>query len=386
MTVSGPDPAILSRADLLVQQGKLAAAAQLLEQAFGESAASVGHWLQLAGLRRALRQPHRALAAVHRGLELAPLDFMGLVMRAGLLERIGDPDAGLAWEQALAQRPAGALAPALADAVAAGERVHAEWLAQRGERLARAGATAEASANADEAWRIARFRTNVLRQTKVYHSEPTHFHYPGLVEREYHPPARFPWLAELEAATEIIRGEMTALLASKRAELVPYLQYQSHEPLAQWRELNQNTDWTAVHLLKQGVAVEQNAMHCPRTMELLARLPQPVIPGASPNAMFSLLAPNTAIPAHVGVNNARLVCHLPLIVPPGCWFRVGAETRLWEAGKAFVFDDTIEHEAVNPSDQLRIIMIFDVWHPDLTPLECAAVAATIAAEDSNCEL
>ncbi len=77
--------------------------------------------------------------------------------------------------------------------------------------------------------------------------------------------------------------------------------------------------------------------------------------------------PNTRIPPHHGVANTRLVCHLPLIVPEGCWFRVGAETRLWERGRAWVFDDTIEHEALNPSSALRVILIIDIWHPGLTP-------------------
>jgi len=74
------------------------------------------------------------------------------------------------------------------------------------------------------------------------------------------------------------------------------------------------------------------------------------------------------------------VCHLPLIVPEGCWFRVGAETREWKRGQAFVFDDTVEHEAMNPTDELRIILIFDVWHPQLSPLEREAVSALVASE------
>ena len=99
--------------------------------------------------------------------------------------------------------------------------------------------------------------------------------------------------------------------------------------------------------------------------------------------MFSLLKPRTLIPAHVGVNNARLVCHLPLMVPEGCWFRVGAEKRFWKRGEAFVFDDTIEHEALNPTDELRVVLIFDVWHPDLSEIERDAVAALISTESSN---
>ena len=50
-------------------------------------------------------------------------------------------------------------------------------------------------------------------------------------------------------------------------------------------------------------------------------------------------------------------------------FRVGGETREWHEGEAFVFDDTIEHEAWNDSDHLRAVLIFDVWNPWLTLAE-----------------
>jgi aspartyl/asparaginyl beta-hydroxylase (cupin superfamily) len=71
---------------------------------------------------------------------------------------------------------------------------------------------------------------------------------------------------------------------------------------------------------------------------------------------------------------------LPLIVPENCWFRVGADTREWVPGRAFLFDDTIEHEAMNDSDSLRVVFIFDVWHPDLSQAERDAVAALIGSE------
>ena len=89
--------------------------------------------------------------------------------------------------------------------------------------------------------------------------------------------------------------------------------------------------------------------------------------------MFSILEPRTRIPPHTGSSNVRTTVHLPLVVPEGCGFRVGSETRTSEAGKAWAFDDTIEHEAWNDSDAPRAILILDAWNPLLTEAERAAV-------------
>jgi aspartyl/asparaginyl beta-hydroxylase (cupin superfamily) len=147
--------------------------------------------------------------------------------------------------------------------------------------------------------------------------------------------------------------------------------------MRQWKELNHNPKWTAIHLLQNGRRIEQNARHCPCTLEAISHMDQPDVPGASPNAMFSMLAPRTRIPPHTGVANTRLVCHLPLIVPGNCGFRVGDTTREWNVGEAFVFDDTIEHEAWNDSDELRVVLIIDLWAPALSSGDRRTVAAVI---------
>lgn len=372
--------ALLAEADRALAGRDFARAAALFEEAAATGDADISVLLRLAGANRAGGRPRVALDAVHRALGAAPLDFTALLMRASLLDQLGDPKAGEAWGHAVAQKPGDALPPHLAAVLAEGERKHALWLDARAAHWAEQTADAESRADAEARDRIARFRSNALRRTRPYHSEPTHFHFPGLREREFHPRSLFPWIAEVEAATDKIAAEFEAVMAAERAELVPYVQYSAHQPLDQWRALNHNPDWTAIHLLRSGRRIDANARHCPRTMTLLEGLAQPVIAGASPNAMFSLLAPGTAIPPHVGYNNARLVCHLPLVVPDGCWFRVGAETRDWRRGEAFVFDDTIEHEAMNPSDRLRVVFIFDLWHPDLGPIEREAVAALIGSD------
>jgi aspartyl/asparaginyl beta-hydroxylase (cupin superfamily) len=80
--------------------------------------------------------------------------------------------------------------------------------------------------------------------------------------------------------------------------------------------------------------------------------------------------------------NSRLICHLPIIVPPGCWLRVGNETREWEEGKLLIFDDSMEHEAKNPTGELRVILLFEVWRPELTAAERKGISAIFDAIDS----
>ena len=375
-----PVASLVEEADRAAAAGNLKRAEELLLQAGDSSPDDVSLWLKAAALQRATGRPQVALATVHRALAVSPLDFTALLLRASLLERLKQPGAAAAWSHALAQKPQGDLPPHLQSVVSDAQARIEQWTADRDARMKAAMGIAEQAADPQELQRLERFRNNVLRRTRPYHSEPTHFHFPGLAEREFYPRELFPWLAELEAATEVISSEMEAVMAAERAELVPYVQYAEHLPLEQWKELNYNPDWTAIHLLKNGERVDANARFCPRTLEILERCDQPHIKGASPNAMFSLLAPNTAIPPHVGVNNTRLVCHLPLVIPDGCWFRVGAERRFWKRGEAFVFDDTIEHEALNPTNQLRVVFIFDIWHPDLSPVERQAITALIETD------
>ncbi|HJR83553.1 MAG TPA: aspartyl/asparaginyl beta-hydroxylase domain-containing protein [Sphingomicrobium sp.] len=372
--------AFAAQADQAAAEGKLHEAERFLLQAVEASPGEIVLLLKLAGLQRAKGEAEAALRTVERALAIEPRDFTALLLRASLLDRAGAGGAAVAWSHALAQRPPGAVPPHLASVVAQAERRVEEWTAAREKVMVSATSAAEAAADEDERKRIERFRSNRLRKTRHYHSEPTDFHYPGLRELEFHPRGRFPWIERAEAQTKALTEELHRVMSAERAELVPYVHYDDHLPMEQWRPLNRSLDWTAIHLIKNGVTVEANARHCPRTMELLAALPQPKISGSGPNAMFSLLAPNTQIPPHVGVNNARLVCHLPLVVPEGCWFRVGAETRAWNVGEAFVFDDTIEHEAMNPTDELRVVFIFDVWHYDLSETEREAVAALIGTE------
>jgi aspartyl/asparaginyl beta-hydroxylase (cupin superfamily) len=380
---SAPDrDLLLAKADAAMADRRFPDALALLEDLRQRGLDDAQVALRRASIHRVSANPVAALEAVDAALAFEPLDFVALLLRADLLAQIGSPMAGEAYGRALAQRGSTPLPPALQRAADQAQLAYDAHVEQLTKALGAASADTGLGLSVAEQGRVARFASNISRKTRHYHSEPTHFHFPAVPEAEFPERAQFPWLAELEAAAADIASELNAVMAAERAELVPYVQYDATVPMRQWKELNHSLDWTAIHLILRGERVEANARHCPRTMAMLERLPQPHIPGYTPNAMFSLLAPHTHIPPHHGVANFRLVCHLPLIVPGKCWFRCGEERREWHVGEAFVFDDTIEHEAANDSDELRAVLIVDVWNPALSGREREAVARVVAAADA----
>lgn len=120
-----------------------------------------------------------------------------------------------------------------------------------------------------------------------------------------------------------------------------------------------NNGWETFGLYAFGSKLNANCQLCPETTRLVE-----TIPGMT-TAGFSCLSPGTHITPHVGYSKAVLRCHLGLIVPDGCTLRVGNETRNWQQGKCFIFDDTVEHEAWNCGDKIRIILLIDFKNPEV---------------------
>jgi len=203
---------------------------------------------------------------------------------------------------------------------------------------------------------------------KLYRQQPTAFTYPGLPAIQFFDPAQFDWAERLEAATSAIRGELRGVLETHSGELRAYVNHNSVAPEAN-RELMGSKDWSILPLCENGWLATKIVEHCPNTWEAVLRVPLPRISGWGPTVVFSVLRAGARIAPHNGMFNTRLICHLPLMVPPGCRFRVGNEVREWEEGKLLIFDDTIEHEAWNDSDEDRIVLIFDIWRPELSEQE-----------------
>jgi len=144
-----------------------------------------------------------------------------------------------------------------------------------------------------------------------------------------------------------------------------------------------NPAWSAYYLWKNGEPVPGNVERFPKTMQALRNAPLAHVPNRSPSILFSLLRPGAHIPPHNGLVNTRFICHLPVIDPGKCRFRVGNETRDWALGKGWAFDDSIEHEAWNGSDKTRVILLFDVWRPELTDEERQLVVSLFETIDAH---
>lgn len=166
--------------------------------------------------------------------------------------------------------------------------------------------------------------------------------------------ALFPWVAELEANWETIRDEAAVVLQD--LDKVPPLAAISPDH----RRIAPAGRWRSFFLHGYGYALPENLARCPRTAELLAK-----VPGLN-TALFSVLVPGTHIPAHTGVTKAILVCHLGLQVPKArerCQIRVGDQYRGWAEGEAFVFDDMYNHEVLNDTDETRVVLLVQFKRP-----------------------
>ena len=164
----------------------------------------------------------------------------------------------------------------------------------------------------------------------------------------------FDWQMTLEQATDDIFQEFSDSSDLVRRHQSPGSKFQGRGT------------WNASYIVASGLLLPSARQLFPRTMRRLAGVPGALSAGMT---YFSSLRPSSSITPHSGFTNAHLRCHLCLSNSEGSWLRVGAESRPWELGKVFVFDDTFEHEASNDGSLTRTVLLFDIFHPMLDTFE-----------------
>lgn len=339
--------------------------------------------LALMAACRATGDQAAARRALQRALSIEPHNVRALALMADEFLREGDERAAAAYYLSAVKSapPQTAMTEDLADEVARAELMCVR-LADTFETVVRRHLSQVGSLDSGASARFSQSLEILFGRKKRYAQAPRYYFFPGLPVIEFFDRAYFPWLSALEAATSAIRGEVLALLKDGSA-FRPYVEGYANRPHNPQDGMLNNPDWSAFYLWKQGRLIEENAARCPQTMRALREVPLGVMPNRSPSVLFSVLRPGAHIPAHNGMVNTRLIGHLPLIVPPGCTFRVGSELHAWEEGKAWLFDDTIEHEAWNRSDETRVVLLFEIWRPELSDAERAQVCALFQAIDEH---
>lgn len=380
-------------------RGEHATAMQQLQLAVKVAANDPAAWVQLANVQTATGDFSGAVESFRCGLSLAPHIFVARLQLGIALEQLGQSHEALkayfmAIESARAMgrwQDDTTTAPALREAVK-----HAVKYVNQGRRQLFRSVLEPlreryGSAELGRVERgLAIFFSDRPANIPDPRQKPKFLFFPDITSQPYYPRKHFPWLDALEAGTDAVRDELRAVLAQGQ-QLEAFLG-RTPPPAGQAMLRSTGTReaaWDAYFFYRHGERYDDHCARCPQTTALLDALPLVRIRDHAPETLFSILTPGSHILPHTGVTNTRLVTHLPLIVPPDCAIRVGGEEHVWQEGRCVTFDDTWEHEAWNRSEQTRVVLILDSWHPDLSEAERAAVTdlvEVIGDFKQSCEL
>ena len=360
-----------------LQRGQHALARARFETITQSGRANGQIWLLLAVACRSDNDDGAEEAALDQLLVMEPQAVRGHIMKGDCRAKAGD-------ERSALQRYEIALLIAANQELPAdlrGELQRAEtWVAQFKARVVEQREAKLLARGLSPEKRSRRFQHSLdilAGRRRIFVQEPTGYYVPELPQVQFFDPADFDWVPTVEAAAGAIKREIIELLATGTDRFRPYMQAHMDQPRADANHLLDSIDWSALFLVENGKMADDIVARCPRAWEAVQAAPLPRIVN-SPTVMFSLLRAGARIAPHTGTHNARLICHLPLIVPPNCGFRVGNDVRQWEEGKLLIFDDTIEHEAWNNSGEDRVVLIFDIWRPELSERERGEIAAFFA--------
>jgi hypothetical protein len=364
-----------------LQRGDAATARAGLEQLTATGRASAQVWMILATALHRIGDRAAEESALDEVLKLEPRAVRALIMKGDLKAVAGDDRGASSFYNSAVRIADGAAGPPpdLQAEVERARRLAAEAARHYREHLQ--GWLERQGIRSDQRSRHFQQSLDIMFGDKrIYLQQPSMYYFPGLPQIQFYEREQFDWMAGVEAATDDIRRELLAVL-EEDGLFRPYLVSDPRRPRSGYHGLVDNPEWSTLYLWENGGPVPGIADRCPRTMAAMRAVPLPHITTRAPSILFSLLRPGARIPPHHGVLNARLICHLPLIVPDRCGFRVGNETREWEEGKLLVFDDSIEHEAWNDGDRDRVVLIFDVWRPELTEADRRAITTMFEAID-----
>ena len=169
--------------------------------------------------------------------------------------------------------------------------------------------------------------------------------------------SNFPSAEGFSHAWQSIRDEAQAV--AQQMHRVPRF----HEIMREQTSISANDmrDWRMFILKAYGAEFPRNMAVCPTLAELVTASPDVL------SASISFLAPGKHIPVHRGPFRGVLRFYLVLSMPraadgrPAAVLKIaGTEHRLAD-GEYLLWDDTFPHEVTNDSDEVRTVLLLDVW-------------------------
>jgi len=368
-----------------LQAGNAQNARNLFEQIVSAGQADSSHWLGLAYACANVGDAAATLKAVDKLIELEPQSLRANLFKADFLAQNGRPQKALEYYQyalRLAEKEDPKSLPedikhGLQRGLNASAQTKEQYKSFLLETMAKDGYSPEST--------HPRFQQSLdimFGDKQVYLQGPRRFYYPGLPQIQYYEREQFDWIEAFEAQTAAIRSELDAVMqySSDQSRFSPYLKSSDSHLGQENAGLEDNDSWSALFLWNFGKLETENAVLFPNAIKALEQAPMPHIKSQAPVALFSKLKGGTRIPAHYGLLNTRLICHLPLIIPKDCGgLRVGNETRSWQEGKMLIFDDSMEHEAWNSSEEERVVLLFEIWRPEISEEERSLITSMLAA-------
>lgn len=379
--------ALLGLAAIALGRRDLAGAEQLLRAAHAAHPTHPEAAQRLATLLAATQRAPEAVQPLERLLALDAEAPVAWLLLAELRQRLGDAAGALqASFQAITRAQAAGLwldesstpRPLLQAVLAAVERLRLgrrELFFAAYEPVRQAHGSAALS-RMDKALRA--YLKEEVAEPPHPRQRPYFFYFPDLPETAYHDPGLQPWAPRLAEAFPEIRREAIEVLQAD-SDLPDFFRLPPGVTMDKYLGgAAERPAWQAFFFYRHGKRYDANHARCPVTSEVLDGLDLCRIADQAPEICYSVIRPHTHLKAHHGVTNARLVMHLPLIVPEDCALNVvDIGEHHWHEGQLMMFDDTYLHEAWNRSDRTRVIVLMDCWNPHLTVPEREAVTALI---------
>ncbi|HYQ63568.1 aspartyl/asparaginyl beta-hydroxylase domain-containing protein [Actinophytocola sp.] len=195
---------------------------------------------------------------------------------------------------------------------------------------------------------------------------------PGLSHRPWHDPYEHaeirPVVLAFEDAHAAVKAELATAWERRRTAFSEYPHY----------HFGEQQEWQSLHLYQDGRLTDAATELVPTAARILRETA--VATGAMCpllESFFSTLLPGAIVKPHCDLWNFTINLHFAVDIPDGCGVSVAHETRSWQEGRCLLFDYSFEHEVWNKGTRTRTVLITDLWHPETTIPERAALVALV---------